>query len=315
MKKGLVSAIITTHNRLDYLKKAILSVENQTYPNLEIIVVDDSSTDGTMEYCKSKKNIIYIYIPPENHVNGNYARNLGIKNSKGEYIAFLDDDDEWYNTKIEKQVLLINTENNCGCVYTGRNVEVNDGEFYYKIKVKPNCFGDCSRKSLYTVFSTTSTMLFTRQSLYDVGFFDENLNFWQETELMIRICQKYKIFSIDDELILYRQKLKDRTQLTNNLDGFMEAVNYINEKHRNLIANLNSNEIKKRNGLIYQDLANRCTSLGMNFKSRKYLFQLFLLFPSLKKFAKVVLNYTNPTQLKFKLFFDKYFKGARYENK
>lgn len=315
MKKGLVSAVITTHNRLDYLKKAILSVKKQTYQNIEIIIIDDASSDGTQEFCKKEKGLIYKYISPENHVNGNYARNLGIKYSNGEYIAFLDDDDEWYETKIEKQVTLINQKNNCGCVYTGRNVEVNDGEYYYKIKVKPSCLGNCKIKCLYTVFSTTSTMLFTRKCLYDVGLFDENVNFWQETELMIRVCQKYNIYYIDEELILYRQKLKDPSQLTNNINGFLESVKYINEKHKNLIVKLSKEEKKKREGLIYQDIANRYTSLGMSLTSRKYLLKLFFLFPSFKKAAKLLLNYTNPTQLKFKMFYHNLLKKKAKKTK
>ena len=103
MKQRLVSAIITTHNRKDLLKRAIDSVFAQTYPNIELIVVDDASNDGTSEMCDDNR-INYIFIPKLESHGGNYARNLGIKASKGEYCAFLDDDDYWLPTKIEKQV-------------------------------------------------------------------------------------------------------------------------------------------------------------------------------------------------------------------
>ena len=91
MKK--VSAIITTHNRLELLKRAINSVKTQTYPNIECIIVSDNSSDGTDEYCSSLDDVIFISIPSKESRGGNYARNLGIKKSKGEYVAFLDDDD------------------------------------------------------------------------------------------------------------------------------------------------------------------------------------------------------------------------------
>lgn len=108
--KELVTAIITTHNRLELLKRAIESVMTQSYPNIELIIVDDHSTDGTDEYCKqlsiSTHNITYINIPREQSKGGNYARNLGIKNSHGVYIAFLDDDDIWLPEKINLQVQL-----------------------------------------------------------------------------------------------------------------------------------------------------------------------------------------------------------------
>lgn len=83
-----VSAIITTHNREGLLKRAIESVLNQTYKNLECIVVDDNSTDNTREVC-NQFPVNYIYIPKEETRGGNYARNLGIKAASGDYCAFL----------------------------------------------------------------------------------------------------------------------------------------------------------------------------------------------------------------------------------
>lgn len=94
----LVSAIITTHNRLSLLKRAVESALSQTYKNIEVIVVDDASTDGTPEYC-NELPLRYIYIPKEESRGGNHARNLGILAAKGEYVAFLDDDDYWLPRK------------------------------------------------------------------------------------------------------------------------------------------------------------------------------------------------------------------------
>ena len=93
----MVSAIVTTHNRRKLVKKAIDSVLSQTYKQIECIVVDDAGTDDTSVFLKEyiEKGLIqYIYIPREKSKGGNHARNQGIKASKGEYIAFLDDDDE-----------------------------------------------------------------------------------------------------------------------------------------------------------------------------------------------------------------------------
>ena len=90
----LVSAIITTHNRAELLTRAIESVLGQTYQEMEVIVVDDASTDNTSDVC-AKYPIKYIYIPEAESQGGNYARNLGIRAAKGEYCAFLDDDDYW----------------------------------------------------------------------------------------------------------------------------------------------------------------------------------------------------------------------------
>ena len=102
----LVSAIITTHNRQDLLLRAVKSVLDQTYHNIELIVVDDASDEKADELLK-EFNLQYIYIPKEDSKGGNHARNIGILSAKGEYIALLDDDDYWLPTKIEKQVALI----------------------------------------------------------------------------------------------------------------------------------------------------------------------------------------------------------------
>ena len=127
MNKPLVSAIITTHNRIELLKRAILSVKNQTYPNIEIIVVNYNSNDGTTEYLNklsdSSSNILHVYISPDESRGGNYARNQGINNAGGDYVAFLDDDDEWMPEKIEKQMELFQQDPLYGMVYCGRRIE------------------------------------------------------------------------------------------------------------------------------------------------------------------------------------------------
>ena len=112
----LVSAVIITHNRKDLVMRAIESVLTQTYTNIECIVVDDASTDGTVELLSSSEDINYIYIPKSESRGGNHARNVGIAASHGVYVAFLDDDDYWLPTKIEKQ-LEQKKKKKCGVVY------------------------------------------------------------------------------------------------------------------------------------------------------------------------------------------------------
>ncbi len=297
----LVSAVITTHNRLEFLKKAIKSVKEQTYKNIEIIVVDDGSTDGTKEFCINEKGIKYIEILKEDHKNGNYARNLGIKNSNGKFIAFLDDDDEWYSTKIEKQVKKIKRNNNIGMVYTNRKIIVNDGQYIYITSINNENKNDCKKKCLYNIFSVTSAMMFRKEALENVGLFDENVNFWQETELVIRICQNYMIDFIDEPLLLYRQYVNGKKQLSNNIEGFKQAVQYINEKHKDLIEYLSTDEKRIRRQMILKDLSNRYTSQKKYIESRKCLYKIFKIDPSIKNFIKVIINFNNVTKLKIKI--------------
>ncbi len=117
MKK--ITAIIPTYNSAKYITEAIDSVLNQTYANIEIIVVDDGSTDNTENILSNyvNKNKI-IYVKKKNGGPGS-ARNLGIKLANGEYIAFLDADDMWEKNKIEKQLSMA-LSSSSDLVYTSR---------------------------------------------------------------------------------------------------------------------------------------------------------------------------------------------------
>ena len=105
MKK--VSVIIPVYNSSKYIKECIESVINQTYKNLEIIVIDDRSTDNSVEIIKSIKDKRIKLIEQEKNMGVAIARNKGIKASNGDYICFLDSDDYWYKNKIEKQIKFI----------------------------------------------------------------------------------------------------------------------------------------------------------------------------------------------------------------
>ena len=101
---SLVSVIIPTYNGSNTILRAINSVLNQTYSNLELIIVDDCSKDNTFEVVKNVKDKRVKVLRHKKNRGGSAARNTGIKEAKGEYIAFLDDDDEWLSEKVEKQV-------------------------------------------------------------------------------------------------------------------------------------------------------------------------------------------------------------------
>ena len=116
--RSLVSTIIPTHNRSKMLNRSINSVLNQTYSAIECIVIDDGSTDNTVDVIETQKDDRLIYVSHKSNRGASAARNTGIRHSNGEYISFLDDDDEWLPTKLEKQVeLLTNLPNKIGMVY------------------------------------------------------------------------------------------------------------------------------------------------------------------------------------------------------
>ena len=264
----LVTAIITTHNRLGLLKRAIKSVYAQTYKEMELIVVDDASTDGTQAYCESLP-LRYLHIPKAESRGGNHARNLGVRMARGEYVAFLDDDDYWLPKKIEKQVALMESKD-CELVHCGRRLELvgRDGEVTYRDKLpNPLHYGDMRRKILWVICTTTTNILAKRQALLDVGLFDENLRFWQEYELTIRMAQRKPFYFVNEPLSVYRVDTRDKHRLTNKYEEWKEAVRYIHKKHAALYARLNLVERARVRVLVTGDAVARSKASGMRWKS------------------------------------------------
>lgn len=268
MYNPLISAIITTHNRLDLLKRAVESVFAQSYPNIELIVVDDGSTDGTEEWSRTQNKIRYLRIPKGESKGGNYARNLGIKNSTGQYVAFLDDDDYWLPNKIEEQVKVA-TETQNKVVYGGRRLEIIDsrGQISYKDELpNPRYQGDLSKKVLTSSFTTTSLILVERELLLKVGLFDEDLRFWQDYELLIRLAQCAKFAYVNKIITVYRLDTTDSNRLTNRFTEWRKSVSYIKEKHRELYKN---QSLWQKVGIwvfLNGDTRNRAKSAGLKKK-------------------------------------------------
>lgn len=292
----LVSAVITTHNRKELLMKALQSVLNQSYSNLEIIVVDDASDDGTRECMEDylRQNAGSLRFPVDYIYNaegggGNHARNTGILKSSGKYVAFLDDDDEWMPEKIEKQVLVLEENPQSAVVSCGRIIDYN-GE-----KRKQEDFGYFTegdlRQLVYSFIPfTTSCVIINRALILDVGLFDEDLRYWQEYELALRLCQKTEVRILKEYLVLYRVSVKDRHRLTNHVNGWEKAVEYIEKKHEKTIASL-PDEIKLAHRiLILSDGAQRCENCGDKKREREYLKKIRQLKPTAANWVKYILN-------------------------
>jgi glycosyltransferase involved in cell wall biosynthesis len=260
----LVSTIITTHNRLYLLKKAIQSVLAQDYKPIECIVVDDASTDETKEYCSQSENVRYIRIEPDESKGGNYARNKGIKASAGNYIAFLDDDDEWLPEKTKKQVDFLDNNPEIGLIYCGSIIHKITLDSENKIKQYPSKLnrGEMRRRILYTIPCITSTMMVRKEVLFQAGLFDETLMFWQETELMIRICQLTKIDFLNECLIIYLKDLRNAARLSSKYSEWLLAIDQIIHKHQVLYDQMKFFERAMQKMLYYADATERCLNIG-----------------------------------------------------
>lgn len=286
-----VSIVITTRNRVELLKKAIESVKNQTYKNLECFIVDDASDYDIEPFIINTidERFKIIKIKSTETRGGNYARNLGISNCSGAYVALLDDDDIWMENKIEEQLKHMENNQNVGIVYCGRTFCYSAGLRQKEVLNLQNQ-GDCSKRIFYNIICTTSTIMFRRELFVD-DLFDEELQFWQEYDLMIRLCQRTQVGVIDKALVDYLINQNDVNRKTNKYDEWIEAVEYIGKKYRILIDELTSTEKCGRKLMIDYDAVNRLYASGRKKERRKIFWRMFKNTKSLKYLIKCILNW------------------------
>lgn len=198
----LVTVVIPTYNRASVLYYALHSVINQTIKNIEIFVVDDASTDNTSELVNSFDDPRIHYIRFNTNKKAAAARNAGMEQARGKYIAFLDSDDEWLPTKLEKQIECMESlSDEWGCCYTGAYVSKMGGLTRHRV-FEPQKSGDVVKDLLMGRFVIwTPTFMFRRKCLDEVGLMDVQLIRSQDVDFYIRLLSKYKIASIEEPLV------------------------------------------------------------------------------------------------------------------
>ncbi|GJQ50989.1 MAG: glycosyl transferase [Candidatus Kuenenia stuttgartiensis] len=203
MNNPLVSVIIPTYNGSRFIKETIQSALDQTYRNLEIIVIDDGSTDNTPEIVKSTNNQKVTYIRQEN-AGAAMARNLGINISKGEYIAFLDHDDLWLPHKLERQLLLFGKNPMVAMVYSDTFIIDENNFVTGKFSQKTKFFRGMIFKELFlSCFITILTVIIKRSVFIEIGPFLP-FKISEEYDLYLKCAAKYSIDYINEPLAKYR---------------------------------------------------------------------------------------------------------------
>lgn len=231
-KKPTVSIIIPTYNRAHLVGRAIQSVLNQTYKDFELIIVDDGSTDNTEDITKEfqKKNERINYIRHEKNKGGSAARNTGIKVARGEYIAFLDSDDEWLPTKLEKQTSYFNKcPNSVGAIYC-LSYSQDDSSGYTKKSSPSNMKHGNIYKFLLNGWcpSATSSIILKAQVFEKSGVFDESLPSFQDYDLWIRVAQYYEFEFIEDHLVVIHSH--EGSRVAGDLKPRLKGLNLFLEK-------------------------------------------------------------------------------------
>jgi len=223
--KPVVSVIIPTHNRPEYLRRALTSVKEQTIDNVEIIVVDDASETDMKEVIEDFPNVIYL----QNSTNQGpcYSRNRGLQQAQGVFINFLDDDDLLYPQKLERQVALYRNfpKENLGMV-TCHTMDCRSGEDLIKYnRLRGHVYKTLLRSY---ALSGNETVLYRRNFLEKIGGFDEELESSQEYDLFIRMARDYTIDYVDEILT---EECRSENQISVNFDKKISGAKHLFNKY------------------------------------------------------------------------------------
>ena len=230
MEINKISIIIPTYNRGRLIERSVKSVLEQDYRNLEVIVIDDCSTDNTEEVLKNLTDVRIEFIKHTQNKGANAARNTGIKAANGDYIAFQDSDDEWMPEKLSKQMKIFedSDDENLGIVYTAFWKIEEKTKKYIPSKDILKTSGDLHNVLLGKNFISTQTLLIKKECLLDVGIFDESLPRLQDWELLLRLSKDYHFYLVDEPLV---NVYYTEDSISTNQKNLTETLMLILEKH------------------------------------------------------------------------------------
>lgn len=206
-----VSVVIPVYNGERYIDQAVKSVLNQTYNNVELIVVDDGSTDQTKAVLDPFREHIRYY-KKENGGTAS-ALNAGIRLATGEWFAWLSADDIFYRDKLKKQVAFFRRYPHCDLVYTDYHVISPQGRKLYRVRAP--YFENRRRmikKLLNQCFINGSTVMARMRCFREAGLFNENLPFVQDYEMWLRLVGHYTFGHIGEPLGGYRKHHTNRSR-------------------------------------------------------------------------------------------------------
>ncbi|MFC1843560.1 glycosyltransferase [Thermodesulfobacteriota bacterium] len=241
----LISVVLPTYNRAPTLLRSIKSVLNQTYQNLELIIVDDASEDSTPNLVNGITDPRLIYIKHSAQQGAGTARNSGIEISKGEYIAFQDSDDEWSKDKLEEQLKLFNTNKNIGAVFSPYLKVSERNKEQVPAKLSAKMWGDIHRNILFCSWIGTPTLMVKIDLIKSIGGFDQGLEALEDWELIIRLAKLCRFGCINKPLVtayLSEGSITEREEIN------LTAIEQIIEKHH---CSYNSQPAAKATQLIF----------------------------------------------------------------
>lgn len=271
--KPLVSIIIPTYNRAGLLPRSIESCLRQTYQNIEIIVVDDCSRDNTREvaqkYCNQDKRIVYIR--NDKNEGAAHTRNAGIERSRGEFLAFLDDDCEYLPEKIDTEIALMHSLSpRPSIIYSNMWREQKEAKTIYSLErkdkfVTPGDIFDCKYHFL------EPTTWFIKKDFIRNNMFDRDLYIYEDMDIMMRAVLAGESVYFYNKPLSIKHAVAGLTTLSSK---------YVLCRERFLKKHLpRVKKYKKYVSRFCYTLGKEWAQLGEYTKAKKYFWQAFLYWP------------------------------------
>lgn len=227
-----LSVIIPTHNRAGTIERAIRSVLSQGVERMEVIVVDDASTDDTEQVIEALGDHRIRYIKQKTNLGAPAARNTGLAAAIGDLIAFQDSDDEWMPGKLAKQLELFETGgDSVNVVYSGFWRQGRNTRTYIPEPWVNRKNGDILQELLKGNFVSTQTLLLRRACFEKSGLFDEQMPRYQDWELAIRLAKHYPFFLVDEPMVIAHETAGN---ISSDDEAGLRALRLILEKYRDL---------------------------------------------------------------------------------
>jgi glycosyltransferase involved in cell wall biosynthesis len=230
MIRDLVSIIIPTYNRGYILETTIDSVLSQEYPDFEILIVDDGSTDSTEEIVRSKKDARISYIKHDRNKGISSSRNTGLRKARGEYMAFLDSDDLWYPQKLVKQIEVFIKYPKADFVFTNGYYK-KEGDLLFKTDKGSSFLAqDENHFPLKDIVTLPSSWMFRKSVFEKTGGFDESFFRWEDGDFFVRAAKVCRVYFLNEPLVYWRSP-QENLDILEELD----ARKLFFEKHKNTI--------------------------------------------------------------------------------
>lgn len=273
MNTPLVSVIIPTYKRPDMVSRAVDSVLNQTYQNIEVFVVDDNDpsyverkiTEEVMVQYQSNPRVTYLR--HDKNKNGSAARNTGWRHANGEYITFLDDDDEIVPNKLEEQIKCLEAlDESWGACYTAYHTMKKDGSI---LRSTTNQSGNVYLRALMRTFyvGSGSNVLLRKKVVDEINGFDEDFKRNQDIEFMVRAFEKYKVAFVNKDLLTIHWEVRAFKRSFEFVDG---VTQFYLDKMDKRINKLSSRDKHRVLAVIALDRAR----IAFYYKRYRYLFQI-----------------------------------------